>query len=428
MKRALILDDEEDMATALKEAVRRCGFQVEVFSNPADALSTVNLSEYSLIVTDMKMPKMSGLEFLTHIRKKGLFVPVIVITGFGTVENAVEAMKLGATDYIMKPVSLDALKATIARVVPTDEQELIAVSSAMTALVSTAREIAHSDISILLSGESGTGKEVIARFIHRMSNRSDKPFVAINCAAISESLLESELFGYEKGSFTGASERRIGKFELANQGTMLLDEISEMAFALQAKLLRVIQEKEIDRIGGRFPVPVDVRIIATTNRDLLSEVKSGRFREDLYYRLNVFPLKIPPLRERPEDIIPLAEFFLRKLSQRMRRTFRISEQLREHLKKRLWNGNVRELENYLYRIAVVSKSEDIYTPEEEMEASEETSQRIDSPITVKDMERELILKTLKETGWNKTRAAEVLGVTSRTIRNKLKEYGISQQQ
>ncbi len=424
MKKALILDDEEDMAMALKEAVSRCGFDVHVFNNPADALSSVNLSDYSLIVTDMKMPKMDGLEFLTHIRKKGLFVPVIVITGFGTVENAVDAMKLGATDYIMKPFSFESLKETIARVMPSNEQELIAASPIMVNLVSMIREVAPSDISILLSGESGTGKEVIARLIHRLSNRADKPFVAINCAAISESLLESELFGYEKGAFTGASERRVGKFELANQGTLLLDEISEMAFALQAKLLRVIQEKEIDRIGGRFPVPVDVRIIATTNRDLWAEVKKGAFREDLYYRLNVFPIKIPPLRERPEDILPLADFFLKRLSQRMGRTFRLSEELKTHLLKRRWEGNVRELENYLYRVAVVSRSEELFILEEDKMAPDNPALNGDSPTTMREMEKELILKTLKDTGWNKTRAAEILGVTSRTIRNKLKEYGI----
>jgi two-component system response regulator FlrC len=424
IKKALILDDEEDMAIALKEAVRRCGFEAHVFSNPTEALATVNLSDYSLIITDMKMPKMDGIEFLTHIRKKGLFVPVIVITGFGTVENAVDAMKLGATDYIMKPFSFDSLKETIERIVPKDEHEVIAVSSAMVNLVSMLREVAPSDISVLLSGESGTGKEVIARLIHRLSNRAERPFVAINCAAISESLLESELFGYEKGAFTGASERRIGKFELANQGTILLDEISEMAFPLQAKLLRVIQEREIDRIGGRFPVPVDVRIIATTNRDLWAEVKRGAFREDLYYRLNVFPIKIPPLRERPEDILPLADFFLKRLSQRMGRTFRLSEDLKGHLLKRRWEGNVRELENYLYRLAVVSRSEDLFVPADDMESNITASLNSNTPTTVREMERELILKTLNDTGWNKTKAAEILGVTSRTIRNKLKEYGI----
>ncbi|MCX8027933.1 MAG: sigma-54 dependent transcriptional regulator [Thermodesulfovibrionales bacterium] len=421
MKRALVIDDEQDMALALKESLKRCGFDVSVFSNPIDALSRINLSDFSVIVTDMKMPKMSGLEFISEVRKKGLFVPIIVITGFGTVENAVDAMKLGATDYIMKPFSFETLKEAIQRVTPSDEYEIVAHSPQMQKILSVAKEVAETDISILLSGESGTGKEVIARYIHKMSNRREKPFIAINCAAISESLLESELFGYEKGAFTGASERRLGKFELAHEGTLLLDEISEMAFNLQAKLLRVIQEKEIDRIGGRFPIPVNVRIIATTNRELHAEVKNGRFREDLYYRLNVFPIKIPPLRERKDDIIPLSEYFVKRLSNKLGRSFKMGVEFKEFLLRKTWEGNVRELENFLYRIAVLSRSEELYIPEDELTT---TNGLQTSKGTVKDVERELILKTLNETGWNKTKAAEILGVTSRTIRNKLKEYGI----
>lgn len=421
MKRALVIDDEQDMALALKESLKRCGFDVSVFSNPIEALSRVNLSDFSVIITDMKMPKMSGLEFISEVRKKGLFVPIIVITGFGTVENAVDAMKLGATDYIMKPFSFETLKEAIQRVTPSDEYEIVAHSSQMQKILSVAKDVAETDISILLSGESGTGKEVIARYIHKMSNRREKPFIAINCAAISESLLESELFGYEKGAFTGASERRLGKFELAHEGTLLLDEISEMAFNLQAKLLRVIQEKEIDRIGGRFPIPVNVRIIATTNRELHAEVKNGRFREDLYYRLNVFPIKIPPLRERKDDIIPLSEYFVKRLSNKLGRSFKMGDEFKEFLLRRTWEGNVRELENFLYRIAVLSRSEELYIPEDELTP---TNGLQTSKGTVKDVERELILQTLNETGWNKTKAAEILGVTSRTIRNKLKEYGI----
>ncbi|MFQ3573334.1 MAG: sigma-54 dependent transcriptional regulator [Thermodesulfovibrionales bacterium] len=424
MRKALILDDEQDMALALKESVRRCGFEVSVFQNPVDALSKVNLSDFSVIITDMKMPKMSGLEFISEVRKRGLFVPIIVITGFGTVENAVDAMKLGATDYIMKPFSFEALKDAIQRVTPSDDGEIIAQSPQMQRITTIAKEVAETDISILLSGESGTGKEVIARFIHKMSNRRDKPFVAINCAAISESLLESELFGYEKGAFTGATERRLGKFEIAHEGTLLLDEISEMAFNLQAKLLRVIQEKEIDRIGGRLPIPVNVRIIATTNRDLLTEVKNGRFREDLYYRLNVFPIKIPPLRERKEDIIPLSEYFIKRLSNKLGKTLRIGDEFKEFLLNRQWAGNVRELENYLYRVAVLSRSEELYIPDDDQIAGNAQDSQQETKGTMKDVERELILKTLEETGWNKTKAAERLGVTSRTIRNKLKEYGI----
>lgn len=428
MKSVLIVDDEIDMALAIKESLKRCGFKPTVYHNPEDVLSGLNLADFSLIITDMKMPKMNGIEFLQEIRRKGMFVPVIVITGYGTVENAVDAMKLGATDYIMKPFSFDSLRRVIDRILPSEDADIVAESPGMKHLMSIIREVAKSDITVLLSGESGTGKEVIARIIHKNSLRADKPFVAINCAAISESLLESELFGHEKGAFTGASERRPGKFELADKGTLLLDEVSEMAFPLQAKLLRAIQEREIDRIGGRSPVSVDVRIIATTNKDLLSEVKKGNFREDLYYRLNVFPIKLPPLRERREDIVPLTEFFIKKLSQKMGRAFEISDKLKSYILKRNWEGNVRELENFIYRIAVISKSEVLLPPADELGAgsSEVRIQVAESGSTgtMKDMERDLIIKTLRETGSNRTRAAQLLGISVRTIRNKIREYGI----
>ncbi len=432
MKQVLIVDDEVDMALAIKESLKRFGFKPAVYHNPVDVLSELNLSDFSLIITDMKMPKMNGIEFLQEIRKKGIFVPVIVITGYGTVENAVDAMKLGATDYIMKPFSFESLKWVIDRMLPSEEADIVAESTAMKHLMSIIREVAKSDITVLLSGESGTGKEVVARIIHKNSLRADKPFVAINCAAISESLLEAELFGHEKGAFTGAADRRLGKFELADKGTLLLDEISEMAFHLQAKLLRAIQEREIDRIGGRSPVPVDVRIIATTNKDLLSQVKNGKFREDLYYRLNVFPIRLPPLRERSEDIIPLAEFFIKKLSQKMGKVFQISEELQSYIKKKSWDGNVRELENFLYRTAVILRSEVLLPPAEEfrdksLELGVQSLELsgIGSQSRMKNMEMDLIINTLRETGGNRTKTAQLLGISVRTIRNKIKEYNIS---
>ena len=426
MKKVLIIDDEIDMATALRETMKRFGFIPTVFSNPVDVLAGENIGDYDLILTDMKMPRMNGIEFLQAVRSKGLFVPVIVITGFGTVESAVDAMKLGAADYILKPVSSGALKAIIDRILPADSDDLISDSPAMKKIKSVIREVAKSDITVLLTGDSGTGKEVVARSIHKLSNRNAKPFVAVNCAAISESLLESELFGHEKGAFTGAVDRRLGKFELANGGTLLLDEISEMAYSLQAKLLRAIQEREIDRVGGKTPVKLDVRIIATTNRDLMSAVKKGTFREDLFYRLNVFPVVIPPLKERPEDIIPLAEYFLHALSGKMGKTFIFSDSFRQYMMQKEWAGNVRELENFIYRAAVMTPS-DVLTPPEDVQTTAAGGAQAPSGKSgkMKDVERELIVKTLRETGNNRTKAAEAIGVSVRTIRNKLKEYAIS---
>lgn len=430
-KTVLIVDDEVDMAVALEEALKRVGFVPTVFHNPVDVLQKVNPSDFSLIITDMKMPKMTGIEFLQEIRRRGIFVPVIVITGFGTVQNAVDAMKLGATDYVMKPFSFDALSATIERIMPPEEADLVTESPSMKTIITLAREVAKSDITVLLSGESGTGKEVIARAIHRHSTRSQKPFVAVNCAAISENLLESELFGHEKGAFTGAVDRRIGKFEMANHGTLLLDEISEMAPSLQAKLLRALQEREIDRVGGKAPVPLDVRVISTTNRNLMGEVKQGRFREDLYYRLNVFPIEIPPLRDRKDDIIPLAGFFLQRLARKMGRAFRLSAGFAEYLLRQPWEGNVRELENFIYRTAVVSGSDDLQPPVQPASSAAKppVAENLSSAQqggTIKDMEREMIVRSLRETGGNRTRTAEQLGLSVRTIRNKIKEYEISE--
>ncbi|HEX8947580.1 MAG TPA: sigma-54 dependent transcriptional regulator [Dissulfurispiraceae bacterium] len=428
MKKVLIIDDEADMALALKESLRRCGFDPTICHNPVEALTGHQLTDFSLVITDMKMPKMNGIEFLQEIRKRNIFVPVIVITGFGTVENAVDAMKLGATDYIMKPFSFEHLKEVIDRILPSGESEIIAESAVMKKLMAIIKEVAKSDITVLLSGESGTGKEVVARLVHMNSLRASKPFIAINCAAISENLLESELFGHEKGAFTGAVEKRLGKFELADKGTLLLDEVSEMAYPLQAKLLRAIQEREVDRIGGRSPVPVDARIIATTNKDLLSEVKKGSFREDLYYRLNVFPINLPPLRERPEDIIPMTEFFIGKLSAKMSKLFKLSGELKDYLMKHNWDGNIRELENFIYRIAVISKSEVLLPPDDERPPEGARAGIVPRAGRMKDVEREVIVETLKKTGGNRTRAAELLGKTVRTVRNKIKEYDIKEEE
>lgn len=421
MKTILIIDDEPDMGFALKEAIKRIGFEGDYSRDPIHILSKINLKNYSLIITDVKMPKMNGIEFLSEIRKRGIFTPVIVITGYANVEDAVKAMKLGAVDYLTKPFSFDTLKSLIKRLLP-DDENIIAESKEMRRILEIVKEIAKTDITVLLTGESGVGKEIIAKYIHIHSNRADKPFVAINCAAITETLLEAELFGYEKGAFTGATERKPGKFEIAHQGTILLDEISEMAFKLQAKLLRVIQEKEVDRVGGTKPIPVDVRIIATTNRDLWDEVKKGNFREDLYYRINVFPVKIPPLRDRVEDIIPLAEFFLKRLANKVSRNFYLSEEIKKYLKNKQWHGNVRELENFIYRIAVLSKEEEIKVPSENEGILNE--EKVAKAGKIKDVERDIIMDALKKTNGNRTKAAKMLGISVRTLRNKINEYGL----
>ncbi|MCX7723791.1 MAG: sigma-54 dependent transcriptional regulator [Thermodesulfovibrio sp.] len=421
MRSVLIIDDEPDMGFALKESMSRLGFNAQFYRDPLQVLSNVNLSDFSLIITDVKMPKMDGLQFLEEIRKRGIFTPVIVITGYGNVEDAVKAMKLGAVDYIMKPFSMDTLKSLVSRLVP-DEEGVVAESKEMKRILEIAREIAKTDITVLITGESGVGKEVIARYIHRHSNRANYPFVAINCAAITETLLEAELFGHEKGAFTGATERKLGKFELANKGTILLDEISEMAYRLQAKLLRVIQEKEVDRVGGTKPIPIDVRIIATTNRDLMEEVKKGNFREDLFYRINVFPIRIPSLRERTDDIIPLAEFFLKRLSNKMSKHFTMTEEMKKYLLERPWHGNVRELENFIYRAAVLSYDGVLRVNENDLNLfEEEKSIKVGK---LKDAEKELIIEALKKTEGNRTKAAKILGISVRTLRNKINEYGL----
>jgi two-component system response regulator FlrC len=371
----------------------------------------------------MKMPKMDGLSLLKEIRRSVGNLPVLVITGFGTIENAVETMKEGAIDYLMKPFSFDTLKKTINSIIVRIKQDraILTQDPQMHKVVSIAENLASSDITVLIHGESGTGKELLARQIHRMSRRADKPFIAVNCAAIPDNLLESELFGHEKGSFTGATERRVGKFELAKGGTILLDEIGEMSMTLQAKLLRVLQEKEIDRIGGNEPIAVDVRIIATTNKNLYKECLEGHFREDLYYRLNVFPFKVPSLRERPGDIPLLAKYFMKKFSAYAGKEIKgFSENAMGILKNRQWRGNVRELENVTQRAVFLCKGEFIHTEDLLLEDVAAVTWMNGN---LKTMEKELILQTLKDVHGNKTKAASILGVSVRTIRNKLNEYG-----
>jgi two-component system response regulator FlrC len=420
-KTILIVDDDEHMRAALREAVLRMNFNALVAEKPSAALDALPDNRVSLIITDMKMPDMDGLSFMKEARKKAGNLPVLIITGFATINNAVSAMKEGAHDYLMKPFSFESLKKSVETVlsgINTKNDEIITENDEMKHVIQMAGSVASSDMTVLIQGESGTGKEILARYIHKSSGRCRKPFIAVNCAAIPDNLLESELFGFEKGAFTGASEKKIGKFELAHEGTILLDEIGEMSAVLQAKLLRVLQEREIDRIGGKKPVPVDVRVIATTNRDLKKEIQEGRFREDLYYRLSVFPVNLPPLRERTEDIDILSSHFVRKFSSKLNKNVSgFTDEAKALLGTRTWRGNIRELENAVHRAVLIAKTEFIGT--DDFMPEEGQCQLQLNTGSLKDMEMDLIMKTLEDTNGNKTKAAKLLGVSVRTIRNKL---------
>lgn len=448
MENILIVDDEEGMRIALSEALKRAGYRTSLSIDGKDALSKIRTSDYSMVITDMKMPKMSGIEVLREVKKTFPQLPVVMITAYGTVENAVEAMKQGAQDYILKPFSFEnvvevvrhglSCRQTLSaprREKPLPENgngTIITKNKELLKLLKLAAEIAQSDSSVLIHGESGTGKELLARYIHEKSRRNDKPFIAVNCAAIPDNLLESELFGHEKGSFTGALSKKLGKFELASGGTLLLDEIGDMSITLQAKLLRVLQEHEIDRVGGSKTIPVDVRIISTTNVDLKNAVKENRFREDLFYRLNVIPLKLPPLRQRTDDIPTLAHHFLNKSCQKnIKHINAISPEALQALKKMPWNGNIRELQNVVERAVLLCRSDTIELnnlfiddSDKQQECREESFSEL--PVTsIEEMEKKLISKALNETNGNRTHAARALGISIRTLRNKLKDYSQS---
>ncbi|CAG1065536.1 Regulatory protein AtoC [uncultured bacterium] len=454
MRRVLVVDDEPGMRLAIKEALTRRGYEVGLASNGREALAEFSLSSYGMVISDMNMPGMGGMEVLRGVKKAAPHVPVLLITAFGTIETAVEAVKEGAIDFILKPFTLEFLEQTVEKSFSTREavsdfeakgKAMLARGPVMQKVVSMATVGASSDATVLISGESGTGKELLARFIHEMSPRRERPFVAVNCASIPEGLLESELFGHEKGAFTGAHSSRQGKFEQANTGTILLDEISEMDLKLQAKLLRVIQEKEVEKIGGKGPIALDIRIIATTNRDMKKEVAEGRFREDLFYRLNIFPVTLPPLRERAEDLVHLAGHFMRKFSSKYnRRVEEISAEAMELIKRCEWRGNIREMENTIERAVLLSQGAAL-EPEhllmcQELPGAEDTAvkpageeetsgccQTVVSEsanlMTLWEMEKGLITKTLGEVDGNRTQAARILGISVRTLRNKLKEYG-----
>jgi DNA-binding NtrC family response regulator len=435
----LVVDDDSDMRDALGMSLGRMGFGVDLAHDGQMGLEMLDRRPYRLVVTDVKMPRLDGMALLKKIREELPELPVLIITGFGTIGGAVEAMKNGATDYIVKPFNIEVLERTVHEVlaagrlvpqtVPAAEGNvrLVTKNGRMQKLLSIAARIAKSDATVLITGESGTGKELVARLIHAESPRSAGPFIAVNCAAVPDNLLESELFGHEKGSFTGATQKKIGKFELADQGTMLLDEIGEMPHLLQAKLLRVLQERKLDRVGGGMPIPVNIRVIATTNADLVRLVEQGRFREDLYYRLNVIPLELPPLRERPEDIVALTDHYLAAFD-----AVALTDGARQALSEHDWKGNVRELRNVIQRAALLAGSEPIGPDDLVLDGSigsagnGKTSNGsvpvIGDTRNLKKIERRTILATLAENGGNRTQTAEILGISIRTLRNKLNEY------
>jgi len=440
----LVVDDDNLIKDFLKESLSRLNHQVDLASSGDEALDKIKRTEYDIILSDIRMPKMSGMELLKATRKFSPYAKIMLMTAYGTIENAVEAMKLGAFDYIQKPFSVDDIEIKIRKALDYKKLEwenrllkseisgkykfenIVGKSPQMKKIFELVEVVANSRSSVLLTGESGTGKELIAKAIHYNSPRKDGPFVKINCAALPEGLMESELFGHEKGAFTGAIRLTHGRFELADEGTLLLDEISEIPLSLQSKLLRVLQEKEFERVGSGQPIQVDVRIISTTNQNLKERIEKGKFREDLFYRLNVIPIHIPPLREKKEDIIPLAEHFLRKYNLENNRFIKgISEQVFEMFMEYFWPGNIRELENFIERAVVTAKGK-VLVPDDfpkEIFFKKELN-KLGVGNTLEEVEKSLILNTLEACAGNKTKAAEILRISTRTLRNKLSEYGV----
>jgi DNA-binding NtrC family response regulator len=437
----LIVDDEAAQRQLLTSALAR-DYLVIAAANGAEAVQILSARSFDLIITDERMPEMDGLQLIRWVREHMPEVPMIVLTAFGSIVTAVEAMKLGAQEYLTKPLkSPDELRLVVARTLQqrmlrdqslllraeTEAQfpaDIVAESHAMKHVLQLAAQVAPQATTVLVTGESGTGKEVVARFIHRRSPRSEGPFVAVNCAALAETLLESELFGHEKGAFTGAVQARRGRFELAHGGTLFLDEIGEMSVNLQAKLLRVLQEQQFEMVGGSRTITVDVRIIAATNKELARAMEDKSFREDLYYRLSVFPIPIPPLRERREDILPLAEFIAHKISMRMGRHFKaLSSETQKILYNYGWPGNVRELQNALERSLIVAKTDTILPEDLALHLDQKTAEA--QPTTLGEIEKAAILEALARSNGDRRITAQQLGISLRTLQYRLKEYGLA---
>ena len=440
--KVLVVEDDATLRQALCDTIKFGGYEAVEASSGVDALGKLSNHGVDMVISDVQMDHMDGRELLRKVRVTNPELPFVIITAHGSVEGAVDAMREGATDYLLKPFEAEVLLDMVSRMEPlrkAQTSDVIMADPETAKVYALAQKVASNDASILISGESGCGKEVLAQYLHSHSIRVDQPFVAVNCAAIPENMLESMLFGYEKGAYTGAHQARAGKFEQANGGTILLDEVSEMPLALQAKLLRVLQERELERLGGDKVIDLDVRVIATTNRNLIEEVAEGRFREDLYYRLNVFPLHLAPLRERRADILPLAELFFSKY-QPADRPLKLDIAAAEKIRRATWQGNVRELENCIQRAVILSQPDGLVREEDVVitepllsvepahaEAQVEDPQaRLDGDL--KQREHELICEALEASGGKKKEAAERLGISPRTLRYKLarlRECGVA---
>jgi two-component system response regulator HydG len=450
----LIVDDDGAHRTMLRALMTGWGYAIQEATDGMEAVNAVRGGPFDLILMDVRMVHMSGLEALSEIKAINPAIPVLIMTAYASIESAVEALKKGAYDYMTKPLDFDVLRLSVERAMEHshlkeenrllretlgyqfNRQQIIGRSAVMKNLLETVSMVAATEATILITGESGTGKEMIAGALHYNSLRKDGPFVKINCGAITETLLESELFGHEKGAFTGADRRREGKFRQADGGSILLDEISEMSLGMQVKLLRVLQEREIVRVGGQEVIPVNVRVIAATNRDLISEIHTGRFREDLYYRLNVVTLHVPPLRERPEDIPLIAQNHMKKFSDQNHKIIKgFTPRAMDRLLKYSWPGNIRELINAVERGVILARSDYIDINElslilphdaEARDKQADSYGSVSESGSLMDVEREAIVRTLKSAGGNKSEAARRLGITRRTLHKKLKQYGMMQ--
>jgi two-component system response regulator AtoC len=462
-KHILVVDDEANLRRLLAAQLAQDGYEVHTVADGKEAVAALKEQHFDAVISDLRMPNMDGLSLLAHVQAEHGDIPVIVLTAHGTVETAVDAMRLGAFDFLTKPFDRAEMQLVVSKAVRTVDQRhkdvalepdergryrIIGGSEPMLSIYQILEKVADTPATVLITGESGTGKELIARALHENSGRRQRPFIRVNCGAIPRDLMEAELFGYEKGAFTGAVTAKPGRFELAHEGTLFLDEISEIPVEMQVKLLRAIQEGEIDRVGGIKPTAVDVRLVAATNRELKSEIASGRFREDLYYRLNVVPIHLPPLRERRADIPLLAEHFLLKQSARLRKgSMKLSPEAIESMLNYPWPGNIRELENVVERTVLLTDGDTIRPKDLPLEV-QRVSERGERATSAADededdsaenapgglkqqvreasakLERELIVRALAQTGGNVTQAARLLKISRKSLQIKMKEFGL----